>query len=87
MTPAPDEDTNVIVFVHGWRMGVWNMRVFPKPCSNAFIGRVYRGRFVSIRWATLSKDDFQPIPLGRDYFTYNRASFALGNRRRASPTT
>ena len=70
-----DEDTNIIVFVHGWRMGAWDYNSFSQTMFKRLYWQGYRGRFASIRWDTLSIDDFQPIPLGRDYFTYNRSEF------------
>jgi pimeloyl-ACP methyl ester carboxylesterase len=72
---GPGEDTNIIVFVHGWRMGGWDYYSFSESMFKRLYWQGYHGRFVSIRWDTLSADDFQPIPLGRDYFTYNASEY------------
>ncbi|MDB6015900.1 MAG: hypothetical protein JWR19_389 [Pedosphaera sp.] len=70
-----DEDTNIVVFVHGWRMGEWEYENFSETMFKRLYWQGYHGRFASVRWPTLSADDFQPIPLGRDYLTYNRSEF------------
>jgi hypothetical protein len=68
---AANEDKKLIVFVHGWRMGQWDYYTFSESMFKRLYWQGYRGRFVAIRWPTLSKDDFK-LPL-RDFTTYNRS--------------
>ena len=66
---SSDEEKKLIVFVHGWRMGMWDYNSFSETMFKRFYWQGFRGRFVSLRWPTLSKDDFK-LPL-LDYATYN----------------
>jgi hypothetical protein len=69
----PTADKKIIAFVHGWRMGEFEYKSFSETMFKRLYWQAYRGRFVSIRWPTLSKDDFK-LPF-RDLFTYNRSEF------------
>ncbi len=69
----PTEDKKIIAYVHGWRMGEWDYKSFSETMFKRLYWQGYRGRFVSIRRPTLSKDDyFLPI---NDFLTYNRSEF------------
>jgi pimeloyl-ACP methyl ester carboxylesterase len=70
-----DGDTNVIVFVHGWRMGVWDYYNFSESMFKRLYWQGYRGRFITIRWDTLSKDDFKFASTLQSFLTYNSSEY------------
>ena len=72
---SSDEDTNIIVFVHGWRMGVWDNQNFSESMLKRLYWQGYRGRFVSIRWDTLSHDDFKFASTLQSFLTYNSSEY------------
>lgn len=72
---SSDEDTNVIVFVHGWRMGVWDYYNFSESMFKRLYWQGYRGRFITIRWDTLSKDDFKFASTLQSFTTYNSSEY------------
>jgi pimeloyl-ACP methyl ester carboxylesterase len=72
---SSDEDTNIIVFVHGWRMGVWDYYNFSESMFKRLYWQGYRGRFASIRWDTLSKDDFKFASTLQSFTTYNSSEY------------
>jgi Alpha/beta hydrolase of unknown function (DUF900). len=63
----------LIVLVHGWRMGQRDYYSFSETMFKRLYWQGYQGRFASVRWQTLSKDDFW-LPV-RDLFTYNKSEF------------
>ncbi len=67
------EDTNLVLFVHGWRMGEWEYENFSETMFKRLYWQGYHGRFLSLRWPTLSQDDFW-LP-AVDYTTYNSSEF------------
>lgn len=69
----PTEDTNLVLLVHGWRMGVWEYNNFSETMFKRLYWQGYHGRFMSLRWPTLSADDFW-LP-AVDYTTYNSSEF------------
>ena len=73
MPANSDEAPQFILFVHGWRMGVWDYESFSDTMFKRLYWADYQGRFASLRWPTLSADDFWLPAL--DYFTYNRSEF------------
>ncbi len=72
---SSDQDTNIIVFVHGWRMGVWDYYNFSESMFKRLYWQGYRGRFASIRWDTLSKDDFKFASTLQSFTTYNSSEY------------
>jgi hypothetical protein len=75
VSASSDEDTNIVVFAHGWRMGLWDYYNFSESMFKRLYWQGFRGRFVAARWSTLSADDFSGPSLGRDYMTYNSSEF------------
>ncbi len=73
LSPNVGEPKQLIVFVHGWRMGQWEYYNFSETMFKRLYWQGYRGRFAAVRWPTLSHDDFD-VPL-RDFFTYNKSEF------------
>lgn len=67
------EAKQLIVFVHGWRMGVWDYSTFSETMFKRLYWQGYQGRFAAVRWRTLSKDDYW-LPV-LDLFTYNKSEF------------
>jgi len=72
---SSDEDTNIIVFVHGWRMGAWDYLNFSETMLKRLYWQGFHGRFVSIRWDTLSKDDFRFFGTLNAFGTYNPSEY------------
>jgi hypothetical protein len=66
------ESKHVIAFVHGWNMGQWDYENFSETMYKRLWWQGYRGRFVAVRWPTLSADTDGAI--GR-FFTYNKSEF------------
>lgn len=70
-----DEDTNIIVFVHGWRMGMWDYLNFSESMFKRLYWQGYRGRFASVRWDTLSHDDFRLASTLQSFLTFNSSEY------------
>jgi pimeloyl-ACP methyl ester carboxylesterase len=66
----PSETNEMIVFVHGWRMGIFDYQSFSDTMFKRLYWAGYQGRFASLRWPTLSMDTSGDIS---QYFTYNRS--------------
>jgi hypothetical protein len=66
------EDKSVILFVHGWRMGVWDYHSFSESMFKRLYWQGFKGRFAALRWPTLSKDTDGPVG---QFATYNRSEF------------
>jgi pimeloyl-ACP methyl ester carboxylesterase len=79
LPPSLTEDTNLVLFVHGWRMGEWDYEDFSETMFKRLYWQGYHGRFMSLRWPTLSKDDYNNLPeVVSDFLsrtTYNRSEF------------
>jgi len=75
VTLASDESEakQLIVFVHGWRMGQWDYYSFSETMFKRLWWQGYQGRFASLRWRTLSHDDYW-LPLA-DFASYNKSEF------------
>ncbi len=73
LPPDPTEDKNLILFVHGWRMGMVDYQNFSDTMFKRLYWQGYHGRFAALRWPTLSADDYW-LPL-LDYTTYNSSEF------------
>jgi hypothetical protein len=58
----PAETNQIIVFVHGWRMGFWDYQSFSDTMFKRLYWAGYQGRFAALRWPTLSKDDYNDLP-------------------------
>jgi hypothetical protein len=75
----PAEANQMIVFVHGWRMGVFDYESFSDTMFKRLYWEGYQGRFAALRWPTLSKDDYNVFPeVVSDIFakaTYNRSEY------------
>jgi hypothetical protein len=67
------EANQLIVFVHGWRMGQCDYYTFSETMFKRLYWQGYQGRFAAVRWRTLSKDDYR-LPF-LDLFTYNKSEF------------
>lgn len=67
----PSQSVEVAVFVHGWRMGVWDYLNFSDTMFKRLYWQGFRGRFAALRWPTRSADS-DPF-FGLDYATYNRS--------------
>jgi pimeloyl-ACP methyl ester carboxylesterase len=72
-TNSAEDKQQFILFVHGWRMGIFDYQSFSDSMFKRLYWAGYRGRFAALRWPTLSKDDFW-LPL-LDYTTYNSSEF------------
>ena len=68
-----DETKQFIVFVHGWRMGIWDYQDFSDTMFKRLYWAGYQGRFAALRWPTLSADDFKFFANAQSYLTYNRS--------------
>jgi len=73
LPPNSSEGKQLVVFVHGWRMGQWDYYSFSETMFKRLYWQGYQGRFASVRWQTLSQDDFR-LPV-LDLFTYNKSEF------------
>jgi hypothetical protein len=73
MPPNPAETNQLIVFVHGWRMGVFDYEDFSDTMFKRLYWAGYKGRFASLRWPTLSADDYRHLSELLSYTTYNRS--------------
>lgn len=69
----PAEDPKFVLFVHGWRMSAVDYQDFSDTMFKRLYWVGYQGRFASLRWPTLSSDDFWLPAL--DYTTYNHSEF------------
>ena len=73
------EANQMIVFVHGWRMGFWDYQNFSDTMFKRLYWAGYQGRFAALRWPTLSKDDYNILPevLSDEISksTYNRSEY------------
>jgi hypothetical protein len=70
---TPSESKQLIVFVHGWRMGDFDYESFSDAMFRRLYWAGYQGRFASLRWPTLSKDDSKFLGDLLSYTTYNRS--------------
>ena len=70
---SADETKQLIVFVHGWRMGMFDYQDFSDTMFKRLYWAGYKGRFASLRWPTLSADDYRVISELQSYTTYNRS--------------
>ncbi len=73
LPPDSSEARQLIVFVHGWRMGVWDHYNFSETMFKRLYWQGYQGRFATVRWRTLSHDDYA-LPLA-DLTSYNKSEF------------
>jgi pimeloyl-ACP methyl ester carboxylesterase len=58
----PSADTNMVLLVHGWRMGQFDYQDFSDTMFKRLYWQGYDGRFASLRWPTLSADDYRNLP-------------------------
>jgi hypothetical protein len=61
--PDPNENKEVIVFVHGWRMSPDGASNFAETMFKRFWQRGYKGRFAAFRWNTYwNETDYSWVP-------------------------
>lgn len=72
----PNEGTNVIVFVHGWRLPTWTAENFAQTMFKRLWWQGYQGCFAALRWPTLSSETDGPAI---QYLTFNRDEFIAFN--------
>ena len=72
----PNDGTNLIVFVHGWRLTTWEAENFAETMFKRFWWQGYQGRFAAVRWPTLSKETDGPAI---QYLTFNRDEYIAFN--------
>jgi hypothetical protein len=75
VAPNTDKTKQLIVFVHGWRMGVFDYQDFSDTMFKRLYWQGYKGRFASLRWPTLSADDFRLFSDLQSQLTYNRSEY------------
>ena len=73
------ESNQLVVFIHGWRMGIWDYQDFSDTMFKRLYWQGYHGRFASLRWPTLSSDDYWLFSTRLSYTTYNRSEY-IGHR-------
>jgi hypothetical protein len=61
--PQKQEDSDCILFVHGWRMQPWERRAFASTAYKRLYWQNYKGRFVFFSWPT----DW--LNLGTDWYS------------------
>ena len=71
-----NEGTNLIVFVHGWRVTPWTAENFAQTMFKRLWWQGYQGRFAALRWPTLSSETDGPLP---QFLTFNRDEFIAFN--------
>lgn len=71
----PNETNQLVVFVHGWRMGLFDYQKFSDTMFKRLYWQGYQGRFASLRWHTLSEDDFWFFSQVEAYQTYNPSEY------------
>ncbi len=69
------EEKQLIVFVHGWRMGQWDYESFSQTMFKRLYWQGYQGRFAAVRWPALSQGDFKFFSDTQSLFTYNQSEF------------
>jgi len=67
------ESNQLVVFVHGWRMGIFDYQDFSDTMFKRLYWSGYHGRFASLRWPTLSADDYRFFGDYLSETTYNRS--------------
>lgn len=65
----------LVVYVHGWRMSDFAYELFSDTMYKRLYWQGYQGRFASIRWPTLSEDDFWFFPRAEAFQTYNPSEY------------
>jgi len=75
LSSSLSESNQLVVFVHGWRMGIFDYQDFSDTMFKRLYWSGYHGRFASLRWPTLSKDDFWTSGDLLSYTTYNRSEY------------
>ncbi len=78
--PANPAETNqLIVLIHGWRMGLFDYHSFSDTMFKRLYWAGYQGRFAALRWPTLSKDDYnilaEVLADKLSKATYNRSEY------------
>jgi hypothetical protein len=73
VSPSTDETKQLVVFVHGWRMGMFDYQDFSDTMFKRLYWAGYHGRFASLRWSTLSADDYKVLSDLLSYTTFNRS--------------
>lgn len=71
----PNETNQLIVLVHGWRMSDYDYQKFSGTMYKRLYWQGYQGRFASLRWPTLSTDDFWFFRETQAYGTYNSSEY------------
>jgi pimeloyl-ACP methyl ester carboxylesterase len=66
------EAKQMIVFVHGWRMELWDYYSFSSTMFKRLYWAGYQGRFASLRWPCLSKGTDGTIG---QWLTFNRSEY------------
>src|SRR5262249_2804123 len=66
------DGSNVIVFVHGWRVTHWAAENFAQTMFKRLWWQGYQGRFAALFWPTLSSETDGPLI---QYLTFNRDEF------------
>jgi hypothetical protein len=75
LATSPTETNQLIVFIHGWRMGMFDYLDFSDTMFKRLYWQGYHGRFASLRWPTLSADDYRVLSDTQSYTTYNRSEY------------
>ncbi|HEV2208587.1 MAG TPA: LamG-like jellyroll fold domain-containing protein [Verrucomicrobiae bacterium] len=67
----PGDTKQLAVFVHGWRMGVWDWYNFSETMFKRLWWQGYQGQFAALRWPTRNANTELFPQMG--YITYNRS--------------
>lgn len=67
----PGDAKQIAVFIHGWRMGVWDWFSFSSTMFKRLWWQGYQGRFAALRWPSRNANTELFPQMG--YITYNRS--------------
>src|SRR5208282_5069028 len=62
LQPISTGTKQLVVFIHGWRMGIFDYQDFSDTMFKRLYWAGYQGKFASLHWPTKSKDDFKNLP-------------------------